>query len=281
MIKIPSRQDYEIFLEKFTEGISKKLPSACFFTYGSIDNHHFVPGISDIDGGIILDSGVVTDKEKILDLVELFSASLGNAGIRIQLNLLDRKTCQSGRFLSYAQDYTDWIKQSGNIRSKLDYTKEMNGLNFRSDVLHTASFNFCGPNGVRNSLLYSLVYANESHEEFVKNTSKALDKFAKFPKKLVWLRGGNVTVDKNEAKKELEGLLQDVDFTALERVNSLLKNPDDFYAIFGDYDHSVGLLVESLDCLEHMIESYLRHFPKSGKRELNLSLFSRIKNFFS
>jgi hypothetical protein len=281
MIKIPSRQDYEKFLRDFTDGISKEMPSACFYTYGSIDNSNFVPGISDIDGGIILDSGVVTPKEDILTLVELLSKSLGDTGIKAHFNLLDRQTCRDGRFLSYTVEYTEWIKKHGNIRSGPDYTKEMRGLDFKSNTLNTASFNFCGPRGVRNTFLYSLVYANGQPDEFIENTSSALEKFAKFPKKLVWLRTGKIIPSKDKAKQRLEKVLIDVDFAALEKVNSLLKNPSEFYGLFENPDDSVYLLTEALGCMEHIVESYIKHFPKIGKRELTISLWSRIKAFFS
>jgi hypothetical protein len=270
MIKIPSREDYVAFMEEFTRKLSRELPTTCFYTYGSINNGDCNYGRSDIDGGLILDSGIITPKDKVLRLSKLFLTALNDKGIQTQFNLLDRKTCRDGRFLSYTEDYTAWLKDTAKVCCGPNYLGEMVGRDFKSGVLHSAAFNFCGPGGVRNVLLYSLIDANKDGDEFVEKASKALEKVAKFPKKLIWLREGEIVPSRTEARKRLEKLLGDIDLTPIDRINILLNNPQRLYDELANRDRAVDVLAESLESMEQMVDSYLRHFPNIGERELRV-----------
>ena len=268
MIKIPTIEDYTKFMEEFTGELSRELPTTCFYTFGSINNGDCNYGRSDIDGGLILDSRVVTPKDKILRLSQIFLRALNDRGIQTQFNLLDRETCRDGRFLSYTADYTDWLKETARVCCGPNYLEEMNGKDFKSGVLYSAAFNFCGPGGVRNALLYSLIDAQDGNDEFIRRVSKALEKVAKFPKKLIWLRGGDIVPSRCEARKKLEGLLGDVDLTIVDRVNGLLDNPQKLYRELSNQDSAINILGEALGCMEEMVESYVTHFPQVGEREL-------------
>ena len=268
MIKLPTKEDYTKFMEEFTSELSRELPQTCFYTFGSINNGDCNYGRSDIDGGLILDSGIVTPKDKILKLSEIFLKALNDRGIQTQFNLLDRETCRDGRFLSYTEDYTDWLKETAKVCCGPNYLGEMGGRDFKSGVLHSSAFNFCGPGGVRNTLLYSLVYVDGDKNEFTEKVSKALEKVAKFPKKLVWLREGNIVPSRREARKRLEGLLGDVDLTTIDRINVLLDNPQRLYNELSNQDGAIELLGDSLESMEQMIASYIGQFPQIGEREL-------------
>ncbi|MFA6023385.1 MAG: hypothetical protein WC781_04840 [Candidatus Pacearchaeota archaeon] len=268
MIKIPTKEDYAGFMEEFVGKLSKELPNICFYTYGSINNGDCNYGRSDIDGGLILDSGIVTPKDKVLRLSELFSRTLNNRGIKTHFNLLDRETCKDGRFLSYTEDYTKLIKDTAKICCGPNYLEEMNGKDFKSGVLNSAAFNFCGPRGVRETLLYSLINANMSYDNFIEKVSKSLEKVSKFPKKLIWLREGEIIPSRSEARKRLEKLLEDVDLTGIDKINDLLDNPQALYWELSSKTRAINLLGESLETMEQMISSYLRHFPEIGIREL-------------
>jgi len=268
MIKIPTKQDYTRFMKEFTNELSEQLPNICFYTYGSINNGTCDYGRSDIDGGLILDSGIVTPKNKILELSKLFSKALNNRGIETQFNLLDRETCRDGRFLSYTEDYTAWLKDVGKVHCGPSYLKEMNGRDFKSGVLHSASFNFSGPKSVRNTALKSLVYLNEDKDKFVEKILSALDKVVKFPKKLIWLKEEKIIPSRTEAKKRLEKILEDVDLTMIDRIDKLFKKPKQLYSKLESVTDSLDLLLDSLGCMEAMVESYIKHFPKISEREL-------------
>jgi len=267
MIKIPTRKDYIKFMEEFAGELSRELPTTCFYTFGSINNGDCNYGRSDIDGGIILDSGIVTPKDKILRLSQLFLRALNDRGIQTQFNLLDRETCRDGRFLSYTEDYTDWLKDTAKVCCGPNYLGEMNGRDFKSGVLYSAAFNFCGPGGVRNALLYSLVEAQDGNDKFVKKVSKALEKVAKFPKKLIWLRDGDIVTSRAKAKTRLETLLSSGNLTTLDRINTLLDNPQQLYGELSNQDNAVNILREALGCMENMVSLYLSQFPQICERE--------------
>ncbi len=269
-MKIPRKEDYLDFLDSFTQLISQELPGACLFVYGSLNNGDCEYGRSDIDGGIILDSGVITPKEKVVKLSELFRDALNDKGIHTQFNLLDLETCRDGRFLSYTEDYTKWIKESARVYSGPNLLTELNGKNFKSGVLYSSAFNFCGPGGVRNSLLYSLVHAHQDSEDFKERTIGALEKVAKFPKKLVWLREGIIIPSRLKARQELVRVLDDVDLTAIDEINNLFANPKRLYSQLEDTTESVRLLSSSLTCMEEMVASYIRRFPEISERELKV-----------
>lgn len=269
MIKVPHEKDYFDFLERFTKGISEISPTTCFYVYGSIINPEECDyGRSDIDGGLILDSGIITQKQEIIKLSELLARSLGSKGLKIQFNLIDRDTSKEGRFLSYSTDYTNWLKKRAKILSGPNYISEMNGRNYKAQVLDKASFNFCGPNSVRNVLFYSLVYYHKSKDEFVERALKATEKVAKYPHHLLWLRGKGVIDSRVEAKRKLESVLEDIDLSKLDKINELLDNPKKFYPYLYNKENAIKILTEGLECMEVMIDSYLRHFPKVSEREL-------------
>ena len=269
-MKIPIKEDYMKFLDNFSKSLSAELPDACFYVYGSLNNGDCSYGRSDIDGGIILGSGVVTPKDKIIRLSELFLNDLNNYGIKTQFNLMDLETWRDGRFLSYTEDYTDWIKESAKVHSGPNLLEELNGRDFKSGVLYSAAFNFCGPGGVRNSLLYSLVHAHRDNDDFKERTLGALEKVAKFPKKLLWLRGQGIIPSRIKTRQRLAEILEDVNLETIDEINDLLANPKELYSRLEDLGESVRLLSSSLDCIEGMVASYIRHFPQICERELKL-----------
>jgi hypothetical protein len=262
MIKIPIKEDYNGFIKDFSIALAEKLRNTCFFTFGSYDNSEECDyGRSDIDGGIILNSGVITPKQEIQELSEILFRTLNDRGIKTQFNLLDRETCRDGRFLSYTADYTDWIKSCAVLHSLYDYLGDMNGRDYKSGVLYSAAFNFTGPGGLRNTLLRNI---------FVEEMQSALEKAAKFPKKLVWLREGIIVPSRTQAKKRLEKLLGGIDLTGIDEINALLSNPHKFYRDLSDINIAYRLLKQSLSCVELMIDSYLRFFPEVSEKELKI-----------
>ena len=267
-MRIPSKEDYIQFLNNFSEKLSHELPDACFYVYGSINSENCNYGRSDIDGGIILNSGIVTPKDKIEDLSKVLSDSLSDSGIKTQFNLLDLESCRDGRFLSYSEDYTSWIKKSSKVYSGPNLLGELNGKDYKSGVLYSAAFNFCGPGGVRDTLLYSTVYKRQNKEDFRIKASNTLEKVAKFPKKLLWLRGEEIIQSREIARKRLTEILEDVDLTPLDEINYLLSNPLELYSQLENDARLAELLNSSLDCMENMILSNIRHFPETNSREI-------------
>lgn len=63
-------------MEYLVEEISKKQPETCLYIYGSYARGDYNVGRSDIDGGIILDSDVITDKTKVMELAKIIKEGL-------------------------------------------------------------------------------------------------------------------------------------------------------------------------------------------------------------
>jgi predicted nucleotidyltransferase len=260
-----SKKDYFSFIENFTDEVSRIPPESCFYIYGSVANGEFNPGRSDIDGVIILNSGVLTPKKEIFELSDAMSKILKKAKIKTQFNILDREICRDGRFLSYTTDYTDYFKENAKILSGPDYIKEMNGLDFKSGFLYNASFNFSGPKGVRNTLLYSLTYDDS---DFKYNISKSLEKTAKFPTKLFWLASGEIIPSRKKARVELEKLFGEMNLSYIDEVNYFLDNPNRLDSLMSNRYKSVCLLKNCVESVENMITVYLKKFPQPNEREI-------------
>ncbi|PIN94747.1 hypothetical protein COU53_02285, partial [Candidatus Pacearchaeota archaeon CG10_big_fil_rev_8_21_14_0_10_30_48] len=194
--------NYERFSEEFRKGLMADYSDVCFFIYGSFarGDHNYKSG-SDIDGGLILDSGIITNKNKIISISRLIGLCLSNMEVPLQFNVLDRQTNLDGRFLSYTVDYTDWIKDEGRVLSGPSLINEMNGIDYKSGVLNSIAFNL---RSVRKGLLES---SYESYDDLIEKTNKAIDKVVKTPKKLIWLTGNNRTIpnryDALESLKEI------------------------------------------------------------------------------
>jgi len=263
--ELPTKKDYEGFVREFSGALSREHPNVCFYVYGSFANGTCNYGRSDIDGGLVLDSGVVTPKIDISSIGEILAEITIRRGIKTQFNLTDRASNRDGRFLSYTSDYTDWIKQSGKIICGDDLVSEMNGLNFKSGVLYSSAFNF---RKVRNNVLYASYYLQADREEFRKAAEGGLKTLCGFPKKLVWLRGEEIIASRQAARNRLAEILEGINLEAVDRANRLLDNPEQLYAEIERDDRALELMLGSLEGIELMISDYLRQFPEFSDREI-------------
>lgn len=267
--KIPSKKDYETFVNEFSDKIKEESPATCFYIFGSMSNGTCNYGRSDIDGGLILNSEIKTPKKEILRIAKSFAEIAKKTNVETQFNLLDRQTNLDGRFLSYTEDYTDWIKESGKIICGPDYISEMKGLNYKSGVLYNAGYNFSGPRGIRNALLYSIKMFEKDSENFQERVIESLDKLVKFPKKLLWLRGQEIIPCRQESQRKLAEILEDVDWSFFDKVNHLFDNsPQKFYELISNYNITLELLRNSLDAAEELIKLYIKHFPDVSEKEV-------------
>ncbi len=265
MRNIPTKENYDGFVMELVGGLGKKHPDICFYAYGSYIDGNCNYGRSDIDGGLILNSGIVTPKEEVLDLAADLASALGKNRVKTQFNLLDKGTCRDGRFLAYTKDYTDWIRRVGKVLSGPNYLEDLNGLDFKSGVLHNAAFNL---RKARNNLLYSFDTINTDPNRFRERTEKVLETLAKLPKFLIWLRRGDIVVPRVRGREELRKMLGDVDLSFLEELEGLLTQPSKFYSELEDTDRALSLMVKGVDTMEQMVQAYVREFPKASAREL-------------
>lgn len=248
------------FVEGFGNFLRENHPDCCFYIYGSVFRGSHCEE-SDVDGGIILDSGVVTDKTKLHSLATGLALSLAAHRSVTQLNVIDRQTALDGRFLSYGPDHTDHIKSESRVISGPDFRFELNGMDYRSEVLRSAAFN------LRSDRNLCLVLEDlvEHNPDFARErVLAALDHAIKYPKHLLWLITGKVIIDLEERKNLVGRYLPKSGVKQLERLRGMKTKlfnrevcPEDYFSLH----------VDALDLTECMIGAYLEEFPEPSKRE--------------
>ena len=264
----PKKQEYAGFINELTRELKTHFPNVCFGCYGSLVNGNAVYGKADIDGFLIMPGEVVSDKNTVQGLSQILARALSNNPIKTQFNLLDLETVRDGRFMSYTKDYSDYIKKRARIVTGPKFHLDMNGFDPKFGVLESASFNFSGPTGVRTSALYSLSMLQENYDYFSERVESAIDKVAKFPAKLVWLRTGNIIPDRRDAQEIVEKNLSDVDYCYLDDINDALDNVSELDRILKNPEEALRLLYNGLEVMEQMVFSYMRRHPTLGKREV-------------
>jgi len=254
------------FVEEFGTFLGHEHSDACFYIYGSVHRGDHTP-TSDVDGGIILDSGVVTDKKKLYAIAQGLALCLTNHRVELQLNVLDRQTAIDGRFLSYDSDFTDYIKVRENSRvvSGSDSRPDLRGIDYRAGVLVRAAFNLrCDRNNIL--LLEDRLATNPQRGR--ERVATALNHAGKFPKHIIWLRGeGEIVVDYEEMQRRLRRLLPTFDVCLLSKIRENKLKLEQGKLLEEDY---FATHAEALECTEKLILAYLEEFPNQTKRECAL-----------
>ncbi len=144
-------EDYDGLVRELVLGLSELEQEICFYLYGSYVRGDYRPGVSDIDGGIILEGNYVTNKQLVKKISRIFKEARKKYPIRLQFNLTERGSNKDGRFLSYDKSYTDYIKhEARTLLGNGQWVQELNGLDFKSGTLESLAF---GLRKVRNALL--------------------------------------------------------------------------------------------------------------------------------
>jgi hypothetical protein len=178
--------------------------------------------------------------------------------------MLDTNSSKEGRFLSYTKDYTDFIKEHGEVVSGPDLRNSLNGLDFKSGVLNSASFDLrC----LRNKLLYSELIFHYEHDNFVKEVVSSMNRIVKLPKRLIYLRTGELIPGKEESVRELKNLIPEIDYQGMEKIFVRLRDPEKLYQVASEKVRGINLLSEGLELVESMIGGYIRKFPVHTERE--------------
>ncbi len=263
----PRQEEYNGFMNEFSGELSRHFPDVCFGCFGSTINGDAVYGKADIDGFLIMDSGIVSDKKTVKGLSQILARALTHNRVKTQFNLIDRRTLVDGRFLSYTKDYTNWLKNTARVVCGPDYVSDMRGYDPKFSVLHSAAFNFCGPHSVRNAALYSLDYLQQDYEDFEERVQDAIDRVAKFPKKLIWFRTGRIVPGRRESQRILERNLQGVDYSRLDEINGVLDDVRELDRRLGNPEEALRLLYNGLEVMEQMILAYVVKYPPVGRRE--------------
>lgn len=254
-----TKEDYEVFAREFAEFLYDEHPEVCFFVYGSFSRGDYVPGRSDIDGGLIFPEGVVLPSDEVRDIAKVMAIKLGKSRLKFQVNLMDMKTCADGRFNSFTADYIQHILEEHKILSGPNVLPKIKEMDYKSGVLSSAAFNL---RSVRRKFLHSM------HDYFTnpklcdENLRKSIDKTLKFPKKLFWLQGKDIITDRKETFEELEKMFPGFDVLSLERLSRAREK--DLTANFG---HAIDTYAESARVIEELTDRYLNAFPDVTVRE--------------
>ncbi|MDD5133454.1 MAG: hypothetical protein PHD81_04450 [Candidatus Nanoarchaeia archaeon] len=261
-----TKEDYDKFVEDFSKKL-KNHKDVCFYLYGSYTTGNCDYGRSDIDGGLILNNQFITDKEKMLDISNSLCECLIEHPIEEQFNVLDRGTNLDGRFLSYTKDYTDWIKNHGKvIKGDEKYISELNGHDFKSNILYSTSFNL---RFLRNSLLKSRFNVKKNQDVLAKDFERYLKTFTGLPKKLIYLRTGELLDRRFVAQDKIKELLGHDPFY-LNETNQILSNIKKLEKFSKDPGIVISILTESLTDFELMIKEYVCKYPEIGEREFKI-----------
>ncbi|MBT4135666.1 hypothetical protein HOD75_02685 [archaeon] len=274
-MNLPVKEDYDEFLEEFSKGVRKNFPSVCFYTYGSVETERCDYGRSDIDGGLILSDGVVSDKDCLLGLSLLLADSVPkNLVSKVHLKVLDRASNHDGRFVSFCQDFREHFDKA-YIRVGLNHLQEISLLDYKAGILDEAATHL---SKIRGQLLYftldceNLGGSKLGRKIMLEKRVGVLERVSKLPMKLVYLQTDEkgVIEDRVKSKNRLGSILEDFDFGKLDKINRLLRNPRKLYGVLENDEEALGILECSVDCFEKMIQAYIDKFPEFNKKEIKL-----------
>jgi len=257
----PLREDYQAFIEKFSKSIP---PEVCFYLYGSFLRDDFVSGRSDLDGGLVVDSNVVIPKDIYWGLSRNLATCLDEfLGVRANFNMGDRVTNEDGRFMSYTNDYTDFLKKEGKIICGEDFIAEMNGLNYKYSDLQSVAFNL---RKIRNGFLTLLWRRSHDPRNAFESVSKTFNILSGTPKKLINIRERKLILQRESVLEVLLEMLPNFDPSIIKRVNLLRQDPGAYERATED----LGFYAEVVTSVEEMIREYLTEFPEISEMEVRI-----------
>ena len=256
-MEIPHKEDYEKFLYEFSSGL-KYVKGISFFIYGSYMREDFVPGISDLNGFLILNDFFITNKSSLTALSSIRVNALENSNNRIKtkFNVLDKGIAEDGRFLVYSADYVDFLKKNA-VKKYGEYNLEnMNGDNYDNAEQVSILNNL---NDIRKGFFYNEVKSYSNKKDFYES---AIKKFVMLPKQLINL-SKNELIEKKE--ESLETFLKEFpeykEIPVLKTVQSLIIDPVK-YESFLESEACFSFSLECLTEMEKMIKVYVEKFPK-------------------
>ncbi|MBS3086711.1 hypothetical protein J4422_03350 [Candidatus Pacearchaeota archaeon] len=275
-MKFPSLEDYEYFIQRFSDNISMRHPTTCFYIYGSFIREDFVPGRSDIDGGLILNSNFILPKQEVISLAKILNESLSETelvaglspldeGISASFNLMDRATNRDGRFLAYDDTYADFLKIKAEIHAGPDFVREMCGLNYSRDSLRSAAFNL---RKVRNGLLTHFLDRGRNQEKAERNILSSTTLLFSTPKKILETIGKELVFENGAFFQAFMEIFPEYNSRQYEKALSLRRSPQAYFGILNDIDGAFDMSIDFVNATEEMIKLYVKRFSCITQREV-------------
>src|SRR3989344_3182449 len=233
-MKFPSLEDYEYFIQRFSDNISMRHPTTCFYIYGSFIREDFVPGRSDIDGGLILNSNFILPK-------------------------------QDGRFLAYDDTYADFLKIKAEIHAGPDFVREMCGLNYSRDSLRSAAFNL---RKVRNGLLTHFLDRGRNQEKAERNILSSTTLLFSTPKKILETIGKELVFENGAFFQAFMEIFPEYNSRQYEKAFSLRRSPQAYFGILDDMNGAFDMSIDFVNATEEMIRLYVKRFSCITQREV-------------
>ena len=212
----PSKGDYYVSLKELVIGLkslnSEKIYSMLLF--GSVVDDSFIPGRSDIDLCLILDSEVITDKNLLISLGDIVKKIVKLRNIDLELNIYDKKIMEDSRFFTFDKSF----EKSFN-RGKIFYGKD-----FRPDLDLCSWFH-----SEEQKMGFNLRWLRKKFVEAPYNIEENYEEFAsEFKTFLQKLKGLEISVSnytkkniKNSVIEEMVEIAQD--FKKFDRIR---RNPE-------------------------------------------------------
>jgi len=255
-----SKKTYAEFIKNFSDKIKSVDEKTSFFIYGSYLRRDFVPGVSDLDGFLILDDGLVTSKDDLRSLsYGLMETSKLFPKVKFQFNVLDWDSSLDGRFLTYTKDYTDFFKKNAEKICGNFNIDAMLGFMYKSAILNSISHNLSKLR--QNFLYYDFNRFLGNVQSIEKTIYSPLGSLARLPKQFCLLTGGQLIESKEDSLEQFKiNFPNYMDNGFFKELFSLLKDERKYK----DFHNSKGGLMFSLECLtemEKMIRIYAGKFP--------------------
>jgi hypothetical protein len=262
-MEIPHKEDYEKFLYEFSNEL-KSIKEISFFIYGSYLRDDFVPGVSDLNGFLVLNDPFITNKDTITSLASILDNSLkvSNTRIRTKFNIFDKGIAADGRFLVHSKDYVDFLKKNA-VRKYGEYDLEdMDGSDYKSPERVSISSNL---NNIRKGFFYREFNHYLNKRDFYE---EVIMKLSQFPRQLINISGEKLIEEKEDSLKAfLKNFSEYKDSSLVNRVNELMKDPFK-YEFFLEREEGFPFSLKCLTEMETMIKVYVEKFPKMVASEV-------------
>jgi predicted nucleotidyltransferase len=263
------KKDYEKFIENFGRKVDEINPSISFYIYGSYLRKDFTPGVSDLDGFLVMNDYFITDQNEL----SLMSMDLENAlydsnpDIKVQFNVLDKGNSNDGRFLAYSKDYTDYLKKNSKKIWGSYNLENLNGIEYKHSELSSISHNL---HKLRQNFLYWDNNQSKNNFESIKKTVYSpLHNLARLPKQIINLVSGNLVEDKTEALQEFKKYFPTFETGFIRGIDDLLKD-NELYNNFPERERCYAISKDCLTEMERIIGMYVERFPEPNSREFKI-----------